>query len=186
MCDIIHAVLFGDVDAAALEQVNARHKYKLRTGTKHQLKVSLKTHSEDFRVSDGMCDCDSTLGRGDPDTEEVGDFADLIREASRLPGAKTLSFCYTADHRTENKREIVLNRDERDLRELLSRMLTNTLYTIRCPRGKDRKRRHIASKNRTGHHRSVLFFDARPFTARRWRRAPGWFPPGSGRWRNRS
>ena len=131
MCWFIYAALQGDVDAEALNAVNARHEYRIAPGTRHALKMALVDEDWDYRMTDGCCDCDSAVGEHDPDAAEVLDMAALMGEACALDGAEALSFCKTWRN-DRCKREQALKRSEVDLRRLLADLEPKTLYTLYC------------------------------------------------------
>ena len=131
VCWFLHGALQGRVDESALNGLNGRYGLRIAPGTKHDLKMALVSENWDFRITDDCCDCDSKIGRGDPEAPEVSALAGLIAEACALPGAVTLSFCKTwAGER--NKRERAVKLSEADLPRLLADLEPNTLYTVAC------------------------------------------------------
>ncbi|MBQ6430944.1 MAG: hypothetical protein IJJ99_03600 [Oscillospiraceae bacterium] len=131
MCWILHGALKGGVDPAALEAINKKHVCHLSAGTKHDVKTAVLSCNGAFRLTDGCCDCESDVGRHDPDAAQVRDLAALIAEAGALPGAESVSLCKAWDTQ-RNKRECVLKLSELDLRQLFADFEPGTLYTISC------------------------------------------------------
>ena len=129
MCWFLHSALQGDVDSSALDAINQKHNCHIVKGTRHDVKMAIVDDTWNCRVTDGCCDCGSSIGGGDPHDEDVMDLATLITEAAALPGSKTLSFCMAWAGR-RCKHEQVLTLSELDLCQWLANLTAGTLYTI--------------------------------------------------------
>jgi len=99
MCYFLYGSLYGDVSES--EYVNIKNKYglKISLGTKHDVKNAVKAAAEsvrnDYRVTEDACDCDSPVGKHDPEDPEIIELCNLIKDLSALPGAKQIIICKT-------------------------------------------------------------------------------------------
>ncbi len=133
MCFYLYGSLYGNVTKPEYESVQAKYEYKIALGTKHDIKTAVKASSEfvqdDFRITDWMCDCDSPVGRHDPNDPMIIELSNMISDFSTLPGFIQINICKTWTGR-QNKREIKLKLNEIDLREFLADLQENTLYCL--------------------------------------------------------
>lgn len=133
MCFYLYGSLYGDVTKPEYESVQAKYEYKIALGTKHDIKTAVKASCEfvqdDFRITDWMCDCDSPVGRHDPNDPMIIELSNMISDFSKLPGFIQINICKTWTGR-QNKREIKLKLNEIDLREFLADLQENTLYCL--------------------------------------------------------
>ena len=131
MCWFIRGALQGNVDADALSAINRRHNCSILQGTKHTVKMAILSDSSDCRITDGCCDCDSDIGKHDPNAPMVRDLAALIEDVSILQGAEAVFLCKAWVQR-RNKHEQTLKLSDVDLERFLADLEPSTLYTIYC------------------------------------------------------
>ena len=129
MCYFIHGALFGKVDEDAYQEIVNKYAYKIRCGTKHSVKMSVLETSQSYRVTKWCCDCDSALGKEDPDAEEIKELAALFRDIQEVEGAKHIYLCRTWAG-CRNKRELKLKLDEIDIEHVLAQLDAGCLYTF--------------------------------------------------------
>jgi len=133
MCYFLYGSLYGDVSES--EYVNIKNKYSLKIslGTKHDVKNAVKAAAElvqdDYRITDLICDCDSPVGRHDPEDPTITELSNLITDLSALPGAEQIIICKTWTGK-QNKKEIKLKLSETDLPTFLADLKENTLYCL--------------------------------------------------------
>jgi len=133
MCYYLYGSLYGDIPKEEYNEIQKKYQYRISPGTKHDVKKAvLGTDGyveDDFRITDRMCDCDSPVGRGDPDDEMIAELRDLIVELSKLPGAKQINICKTWIGR-RNKREIRVKLQDLDIASFLADLPTDHFYSI--------------------------------------------------------
>ena len=133
MCYFLYGSLYGDVAEDEYRSVLDKYKYKITLGTKHDVKLAVKAAAsiveDKYRITDGVCDCDSAVGRHDPNDPEIQELRELILDLSTLSGAKQINICKTWTGR-QNKREIKVNLGDIDVSELLANLHENCLYSI--------------------------------------------------------
>ncbi len=133
MCYFLYGSLYGDIDEAEYESVQRRYGCRIPLGTRHDVKTAVRdageTVRDDFRVTDGVCDCDSPVGGHDPAHPMILELSSLIGELSALPGAKQIYICKTWTGK-QNKKEIALKLNETDLPALLADLRENCLYSL--------------------------------------------------------
>lgn len=133
MCYFLYGALLGDVPKEEHDTVSSRHECRLARGTRHDVKNAVKAAAEcvqdDYRITDNVCDCGSSIGGGDPNAPELQDIRSLIEELALLPGAKQINLCITWTGK-QNKREVQVDLGELDLGDFLANVKENTLYTI--------------------------------------------------------
>ena len=84
---------------------------------------------DDFRITDWMCDCDSPVGRHDPNNPMIIELSNMISDFSKLPGFIQINICKTWTGK-QNKREIKLKLSEIDIPTLLAGLEANVLYCL--------------------------------------------------------
>ncbi|MCR4651744.1 MAG: hypothetical protein K5662_08340 [Lachnospiraceae bacterium] len=123
----------GDVPQYEYDCIKNRYDLKIARGTKHDIKTAVKTAAdcvqEDFRITEGICDCGGPFGMHDTSDADIIELSNLIRDLSVLPGAKQINICITWTGK-QNKREIKLKLSEIDLEQTLADMSENTMYSI--------------------------------------------------------
>lgn len=133
MCLYLYGSLYGDVPENEYEEIRKKYDIKIALGTKHDVKEvvrgSEKYNWEEFRITNGICDCDSAVGRHDASDKEITELRDLILELSALPGAKQINICKTEEGR-QNKKEVRLKLKHVDVASFLAEMHNNYFYSI--------------------------------------------------------
>lgn len=129
MCYIVYGGMDKAADDREYAQVSAKATYHFRLGSKHDIKMCVVNQSEDFRVTDRMCDCDFPIGNQDESAVELRELASLIHSLSKVKDAKCLYLCKTWSGR-RNKRERAVKIEEINLISFLANMEMNCLYQI--------------------------------------------------------
>ena len=133
MCFYLYGSLYGNVSEPEYKTVLDQYDYKIALGTKHDVKKAVEAAFErvqsDYRITDGVCDCNSPVGKHDPDDPVITDLSKMITELAALPGAEQINICKTWTGR-RNKKEIRLKLKETDLPAFLADMQENTLYCL--------------------------------------------------------
>ena len=96
MCYFLFASLYGKVSENEYQSIQSRYQYRVPLGSKHDVKLAAKTSDDGivdqtFRVTDWICDCDSPVGKGDPNNAMIVELKDLILALSSLKGAKQIN-----------------------------------------------------------------------------------------------
>lgn len=133
MCYYLYGAFWGDCPESEYVSVSKKYEYRFARGTKHDVKNAVKDtekwSGEDFRITDWCCDCESPVGKHDPEDEMIKNLSGLITELLSLPDAKQINLCKTwTGHR--NKKEIKVSLKETDIALLLADLQENCLYTI--------------------------------------------------------
>lgn len=129
MCYYIYGALFGDVDENEYSAIENKYELKIRKGTKHSLKKSVQEVSEQYRVTNWCCDCDSALGGKDSETQEIKMYEAFLNDIKGLNGAKYIYLCKTWAGKT-NKKEIQLKLNDINVGNTLAEFNENCLYTF--------------------------------------------------------
>ncbi len=129
MCYVVYGAINQTVDAYDYEKIAATHTYRFNFGTKHDIKMCVANESDEFRVTDWVCDCDFPIGAKDENAIELQELASLIRSLRQAKDAKSIYLCKTWNGR-RNKREIVVKMDEIELVAFLANMEMDCLYQI--------------------------------------------------------
>lgn len=129
MCYFIYGSLYGNVEDEEYEKIQKKYNYRICRGTKHDIKTAVKNVSDDFRVTDDYCDCDSALGKHDASDVMIKELCDMIKDYSALDGVQQINICKTWAGK-ENKKEIKLSLKNLDVAEFLAEMNENSLYCI--------------------------------------------------------
>ena len=134
MCYFLYGSLYGDVSESEYAEVSEKYGFiKISPGTKHDVKNAVKDAAEsvrnEYRITEGVCDCASPVGRHDPADPEIIELSNLIKDLSALPGAKQINICKTWTGK-QNKKEIKLKLSETDLPTFLADLKENTLYCL--------------------------------------------------------
>ncbi len=133
MCFYLYGSLNGEVPEEAYNTVHKKYEYKIARGTKHDIKMAIKAAVEcpeaDYRITDWICDCDSPVGKHDPEDSMIVALRDLILDLSGLPGAMQINICKTFTGK-QNKKEIKIDLKGTDIAKLLADLQENCLYSI--------------------------------------------------------
>ncbi len=131
MCWYLYGAVNGQVDEDALAAVNAHHECHIIRGTRHDLKMAILSDGWDYRLTNSFCDCDSDVGRHDPNAPLVKDLSALLTDVCTLSGADTVSFSHTWIN-TRNKHEKTMKLSDVDWPQLRADLEPSTLYTVNC------------------------------------------------------
>ena len=126
MCYYIYCALFGNIDPDEYKSIKDNYEIKFRIGTKHDLKMCVQNEDLPFRVNDGICDCDTELGKGNPASEEIKPYCALFEDIKSLKGAKHIYLCKTWTGK-RNKTEVKLKLNEINISETLADIKENCL-----------------------------------------------------------
>ena len=129
MCYFIYGSLYGDIDKKEYEAISAKYEYKIKPGTKHDVKMAVKNESADYRVTNWCCDCGGPICGKNANDEELLKYEALFNELKDLSGIKHIYFCKIWTGKT-NKKEITIDFKNTDLKTFLSEMNENNLYTF--------------------------------------------------------
>ena len=133
MCYYLYGSLYGGVSELDYRMVQDKYCYKIPLGTKHDVKNAVKAASEyvqdEYRITDWMCDCDSPVGKHDPNAPMIIQLSSLITDLSALSGAKQIIMCKTWTGK-QNKKEIKQKLEDTDLPTFLADLQENTLYCL--------------------------------------------------------
>jgi len=127
VCYYIYGALSGNLND--YETVANNYEIKLPVGTKHDVKMAVKQVDFNYRVTNGCCDCESELGKGDAEAEEVKRFERLINDMKSIKGAEHIYLCRTWNGKT-NKNEKRLKLDDINIRNVLADFEENCLYVF--------------------------------------------------------
>lgn len=131
MCYFLYGAVNKGVDTKSYENVMRDAVYHFRIGTKHDVKLSVKDCTPAYRITDDICDCDTSVGAGDP---ENGTLQALETVLQRLKGIEGIKHIYLSKNWAGhiNRQEKTVNINQTNLRELLANLAEDCLYTIAC------------------------------------------------------
>lgn len=129
MCYILYGALHGNINADEYREIENKYEFKFRLGTKHNVKMSAKNTDDKFRVTDWCCDCDSDIGKEDVNAQTLKEYEILFNEIRNIKGAKHIYLSKTWTGK-RNKREIELNLNEIDIKNVLANLESDCLYTF--------------------------------------------------------
>ena len=129
MCYYIYGALFGNIDPDEYKSIEDNYEIKFRTGTKHDLKMCVQNENLPFRVNNGICDCNTELGEGNAESEEIKPYSHLFDDIRNLRGAKHIYLCKTWAGK-RNKSEVKLKLNEINVSETLANIKENCLYVF--------------------------------------------------------
>ena len=133
MCYYLYGSLYGDVSELDYRKVQDKYCYRIPLGTKHDVKIAVKAASvyvqDDYRITDWICDCDSPVGKHDPNDPMIIQLSSLITDLSALSGAKQIIMCKTWTGK-QNKKEIKQKLEDTDLPAFLADLQENCLYCL--------------------------------------------------------
>ena len=136
MCYYLYGSLYGEISDEKYATVQNKYSIKIPRGTKHDVKIAVKAAAEfvrdDFRITNWPCDCDSPVGKHNPNDPMITDLGNLISELSLIPGAKQINICKTWTGK-QNKKEIKLRLEDTNLPTFLADMQENTMYCLELP-----------------------------------------------------
>ncbi len=69
MCFILYGAVNKDIDPAAYTAMCNRSCYSFRAGTKHDVKMCILKNTDDYRITDWVCDCDFPIALHDPQAQ---------------------------------------------------------------------------------------------------------------------
>lgn len=131
MCYFLYGALQGDVSEKEYQDIQNQYEYKIARGTKHDIKLAVKSDhgQDDFRITDWICDCESPVGKHEPNDPVILELSSLISDLAELPGANQINICKTWTGKT-NKKEVNLKLKDLELPLFLADMDENCLYSI--------------------------------------------------------
>lgn len=91
--------------------------------------MSAQNIDEKYRVTDWCCDCDSDLGKEDINALTLKEYETLFNEIRNIKGASHIYLCKTWTGK-RNKKEIALNLNEINIKNVLANLKSNCLYTF--------------------------------------------------------
>lgn len=127
MCYYIYGALFGNIDLNDYKALENNYEIKLRVGTKHDVKMAVQQVDCGYRVTEGCCDCESDLGRGNMEAEEVKQFEKMLNDMKTIKGAECIYLCKTWAGKS-NKKEKCLKLNDINIRDALANFEENCLY----------------------------------------------------------
>ena len=133
MCYYLYGSLYGDISEQDYKSVQEQYDYKIPLGTKHDVKNAVNAAAscvrDDYRITNWVCDCDSPVGKHDPNDPMIRDLSRLITALSALTGAKQINICKTWTGK-QNKKEIKQKLADTDLPRFLADLQENCLYSL--------------------------------------------------------
>lgn len=92
MCWILYGCVNKGTDASALQALNKQYDFFCTIGTAHQIKTAVREMTYECRVTNWVCDCASTVGQGDAETEDIDKLSRYLRDLQRVEGFEQISF----------------------------------------------------------------------------------------------
>ena len=131
MCYFLYGAINKEANEKDLAEVSEGNFYHFNIGTKHDVKTSVLECSNGFRLTSGMCDCDTPIGAGAEhrDHEEIRELSSLLEDMRLVRGVKCVYISKNWAGKI-NKREETYHIDDIDIPDFLAEMKENYLYRI--------------------------------------------------------
>ena len=129
MCYYLYGATDKSISRDDYETALQKSPYKFCIGTKHDVKMCVLNVSDEFRVTDWMCDCNFPVGRKNESAEPLIELASLINDLKNAKDSKCIYISKTwAGKRNKIERTIHIN--DVDIVSFLATMQLNCLYRI--------------------------------------------------------
>ena len=129
MCYFLYGAVNKGVNQEDYDEISKEYSYHFQIGTKHDVKMSMLENADDFRITDGSCDCDTALGRHQSNHEDITELCHLLNDMRLIRDINCVYISKNWVGRT-NKREECYHIDDIDLAEFLADIKENCLYRI--------------------------------------------------------
>ena len=80
MCYFLYGAVNKGVNQEDYDEISKEYSYHFQIGTKHDVKMSMLENADDFRITDGSCDCDTALGRHQSNHEDITELCHLLND----------------------------------------------------------------------------------------------------------
>ncbi|MBQ2668808.1 MAG: hypothetical protein IJF56_09300 [Clostridia bacterium] len=91
MCWILYGCVNKGTNESALEALNKQYDFFFSIGTAHQIKTAVREMTYECRVTDWACDCNSSVGRGDTETEDIEKLSCYLWDLQEVEGFEQIS-----------------------------------------------------------------------------------------------
>ncbi len=129
MCFILYGAVNKDIDPTEYTAISDRSCFSFRAGTKHELKMCIMKNTDDYRITDWICDCDFPFASHDPQALELTELESLIFAIKNVKNSKFIYISKTWQG-IRNKTEQTVNLSEIDLPRFFADAKVNCLYQI--------------------------------------------------------
>ena len=129
MCYYLYGAVNKEVDLEDYYEVAKSENYQFNVGTKHNVKMAILNCNMDYRLTEGHCDCCTTLGGGNPDDEHIKELASLLEEYRYIKNINHVYLSLNWNGKI-NRREKTIHIDDINIFEFLANIEGNCLYKI--------------------------------------------------------
>ena len=130
MCYYLYGSINKEVNREDYENVLKKgYSFHFNIGSRHDVKMSVLNCESDYMISDSVCDCETAVGRKDPNNPELKELKDLLLD---LRSVRDVQCVYLSKNWTGkiNKKEKTVRIDDIDILEFLANVEDNCLYKI--------------------------------------------------------
>lgn len=130
MCYFLYGTIDGDVNTNLFNNLNNKKYFRFKLGTYTDLITSIKMETDIYRLTTGMCDCDTHIGSNRTSSKEINEYSEFIQSLNELKNIKNLYICKKW-YNEEIEENIELHIDDiEDLNAFFANMKPNILYKI--------------------------------------------------------
>lgn len=129
MCFFLYGAVNEGINQKDYEEISQGNFYHFHIGTKHDVKMAVLENDEDYRITEGCCDCGSAIGEKNPNHDEITELCNLLNDMRLIDNIK---YVYMSKNWVGhiNKREEHHHIDDINLAEFLANIKENCLYRI--------------------------------------------------------
>ena len=129
MCYFLYGAVNEGINQKDYEEVSQGNYYHFNIGTKHDVKMAVLENTDDFRITEGCCDCGTAIGGNDSNHEEITALATLLNDMRLIDNIK---YVYISKNWIGkiNKKEEHCHIDDINIAEFIANIKENCLYRI--------------------------------------------------------
>ena len=130
MCYYSYGIIDGKMNDALRDVLDKNKYYNFLPGKYNDLFTAIKKGGSLFRLTNGMCDCDTPIGSGDTSSEGVKKCSELALKLKELNNISHLYICkkWFRDKLEDNVEIHIDDIDNLDV--FFANIMPNTIYKI--------------------------------------------------------
>ena len=128
MCYFLYGGMNKEVDLEDFNKIED-HYFNFKIATPDQIKKSIARKDYKFSIGNDYCECDTPIGSGEVNSEELQKIIDYIHKLCKVKGMKYI-FISKNWYGDKTKKEETVHIKDIDLASYLANMEENCLYKI--------------------------------------------------------